>query len=437
MNYQQTLDFIYQQLPMFHRVGGQAYKANLDNTIRLCQILGNPQDAFQSVHIAGTNGKGSVSHMLASILQTAGYRTGLYTSPHLVDFRERIRVNGKKINTSFVVSFFEKYKNQTEQISPSFFEWTVGLAFDYFRSQQVDIAVVETGLGGRLDSTNIIHPLLSVITNVSLDHTQFLGETIGEIAWEKAGIIKLCTPVVIGETDPLTKPVFCKAVTDNHGEIFFADKIYSVSKHWLSRGDYPRRYLDINKHSSYYLHGVQLPLPGLYQLKNVLTVLAACEQLVRLGYELKEEAIHGGIRDVVKNTDLQGRWQILKANPLVVCDTGHNEAGIREVMAQVEITPHKKLHMVFGAVNDKKLDLIIPLLPRDASYYLCKPDIPRGLDVELLSEIFMAAGLDFKASSSVREAYHEALNTAGPEDMILVGGSTFVVADVLKEKKSG
>jgi dihydrofolate synthase/folylpolyglutamate synthase len=436
MNYQQTLDFIYQQLPMYHRVGGQAYKANLDNTIRLCQQLRNPQDAFHSVHIAGTNGKGSVSHMLASILHTAGYRTGLYTSPHLVDFRERIRVNGKKINTSYIISFFEKNRTQTAEISPSFFEWTVGLAFDYFRSQQVDIAIVETGLGGRLDSTNIIHPQLSVITNVSYDHMQFLGETIEEIAMEKAGIIKLCTPVVIGETDPLTKSVFSRVATDNHTEIFFADKIFSVSKHWLSPGDYPRRYLDINRGTSYYLHGLQLPLQGLYQLKNILTVLASCEQLIRLGYELKAEAIHRGIRNVIKNTELLGRWQILKTSPLVVCDTGHNEAGIREVMEQVKITPHKKLHVVFGAVNDKKLDTIMPLLPQDAFYYLCKPDIPRGLDVDILQNYFLTGGLSSECFSSVKEAYQHALSKVVPQDMILIGGSTFVVADVLKCRKS-
>lgn len=431
MNYQETLAFIYSRLPMFQRLGGQAYKDNLDNTIALCNILGNPQETFHTIHIAGTNGKGSVSHMIASILQEAGYRAGLYTSPHLTDFRERIRVNGKKIHAAYITGFISKYQYVTEQIMPSFFELTVALAFDYFRNQQIDVAVVEVGMGGRLDSTNIIHPSLSIITNVSLDHTQFLGDTAEKIAQEKAGIIKPYIPVVIGETDPLTKEIFRDTAFENHSDIWFADQLFSVENHWLTGKYKNKRLVDVNKGSEYYMNGLICPLTGLYQLKNLMTVLQACDLLPAAGINVTTDHMREGIAKVIQNTGLMGRWQILSQNPLTVCDTGHNEAGIREVIRQVENTPHEHLHFVFGTVNDKDLSPILQLLPKNASYYFCRPDIPRGLDENLLAIKANDAGLAGITYPSVKDALNAAKDAASPDDMILVSGSNFVVAEVL------
>ncbi|MEI7896329.1 MAG: folylpolyglutamate synthase/dihydrofolate synthase family protein [bacterium] len=431
MTYRKTLDYLYEQLPMFHRVGAQAYKANLDNTVAICSLLHHPQDAFRSVHVTGTNGKGSVSHMLASVLQTAGFRTGLYTSPHLKDFRERIRVNGKMIHKGFVTSFISKNRRQFDIIKPSFFELTVGMAFDYFREQQVDIAVVEVGLGGRLDSTNIITPLLSVITNVSFDHMQFLGDTLEKIAFEKAGIIKPGIPVIIGETQETVKPVFIKKAAECRSEIIFADRHFHAANFILTEMNGLHRSMDIFRDGQLYIEQLISPLAGIYQRKNIQTVLGACEQLNKSGVELPPSTICRGMRDVVRNTGFAGRWQILAANPLTICDTGHNEGGLTEVLSQIAVTPHEHLHVVFGVVNDKNLEPILKMLPRNATYYFCKPDIPRGLDAADLLQQATAAGLTGMSYPSVKDALNAAQMQANANDLVFVGGSTFVVAEVV------
>ncbi|MCX6305872.1 MAG: bifunctional folylpolyglutamate synthase/dihydrofolate synthase [Bacteroidetes bacterium] len=431
MNYSQTLDYLYSQLPMYHRVGVQAYKANLDNTIELCELLNNPQNSFRSIHVTGTNGKGSVSHMLASILQTAGFRTGLYTSPHLKDFRERIRVNGKMIHKGFVTSFVRKYREQFESIQPSFFELTVGMAFDYFREQQAEIAIVEVGLGGRLDSTNIITPLLSVITNVSFDHMQFLGDTLEKIAIEKAGIIKPGVPVVIGETQKATVPVFEQMAELCKSEILFADQHYRADNYNLAGKPGNRRSMDIVCDGEPFMTQLISPLAGLYQRKNILTVLGVCRQLNKQDFGLSPAIIRNGIKDVIKNTGLAGRWQILRRNPLTICDTGHNEGGLQEVLAQIATTPHDQLHFVFGVVNDKHLPPILNMLPRNARYYFCKPDIPRGMEATDLQQAALASGLKGFSYPSVKEAFDAAQLEAGKNDLVFIGGSTFVVAEVV------
>ena len=432
MTYQQTLDYLYAQLPMYHRLGAQAYKANLDNTIALCNLLGNPQNSFSTIHVTGTNGKGSVSHLLASILQMGGFRTGLYTSPHLKDFRERIRVNGKQIERSYVSKFIEKYRDKTEQIQPSFFELTVGMAFDYFRNQKVDIAVIEVGLGGRLDSTNIISPLLSVITNVSLDHTQFLGDTIEQIAAEKAGIIKPGVPVIIGETQRNTKKIFKSIADERKSKIIFADQFYQIGSHRFCGKYHDKQLIDINYEKEPFLENIVLPLAGKYQLKNIITVIAACDQLNFDGLSFSELIVRQGIADVVINTGLQGRWQILGTRPLTICDTGHNEGGLREVLSQIATTPHKQLHFVFGVVNDKNIAAILSMLPENATYYFCRPDIPRGLDANVLHDQAVIYGLKGNTYSSVKEALNFARENASGNDLVFIGGSTFVVAEVVK-----
>ncbi len=431
MTYSQTLDYLFAQLPMYHRVGAQAYKADLCNTIALCELLGNPQNSFKSIHVTGTNGKGSVSHLLASILQTAGFRTGLYTSPHLKDFRERIRVDGKMINKDYVTSFIKNYHQQFEPIKPSFFELTVGMAFHYFREQQVEIAVVEVGLGGRLDSTNIITPLLSVITNVSFDHTQLLGDTLEKIAVEKAGIIKEGIPVVIGETQKDTENIFLEKAVACKSEITFADKHFRVENFGVTGRTNNRCSMDVYREKKPEIIKLISPLAGLYQQKNMCTLMAAVEQLNRQGFDLPTKVIRKGVLDVVKRTGLAGRWQILSRNPLTICDTGHNEGGLHEVLSQIAITPHNHLHFVFGVVNDKILDPILRMLPVDATYYFCKPDIPRGLDAASLQQSAIEAGLKGNCFASVTSALSAAQRAAGAGDLVFVGGSTFVVAEVI------
>ena len=431
MTYLQTLDYLYAQLPMFHRVGGQAYKANLNNTIALCNLLGNPQHAFKSIHITGTNGKGSVSHMLASILQTAGFRTGLYTSPHLKDFRERIRLNGRIIQKSYVSSFIQQYRAQFEPIQPSFFELSVGMAFQYFREQAIDVAVVEAGLGGRLDSTNIITPLVSVITNISFDHMQFLGDTLEKIATEKAGIIKPGIPVVIGELQEDIQHVFQQKATGCQSEIIFADQHFRAD-HFDLKGKYAsKRSMDIFRDGSLYLSQLISPLAGSYQRKNILTVLEVCDQLNKQGFALTPSIVRAGINDVIHNTGFSGRWQILSRHPLTICDTGHNEGGLREVLSQIASTRHDELHFVFGVVNDKHLAPILEMLPGTATYYFCKPNIPRGLDATDLQKQAIGAGLHGDCYPSVKTALQAAQNSAGKNDLVFVGGSTFVVAEVV------
>lgn len=436
MNYNSVLDYLYNCLPMYHRIGAQAYKADLGNTVALCEILGNPQNSFPTIHIGGTNGKGSVSHMLASILQAAGYRTGLYTSPHLVDFRERIRVDGKMIRRDYITQFITQYREKTELIRPSFFEWTVGIAFDYFRSMQVDIAVIEVGLGGRLDSTNIIHPRLSVITNISMDHMQFLGDTLEKIAGEKAGIIKEGIPVVIGETQPETEPVFVNVAGERNAPITFADREFSIIKETLAGRYLHKRRVKVRNQQSGIEHSLLIPLAGKYQLKNLLTVLESCNRLNELGFHLPPNVIRKGITNVVKTTKLRGRWQILRTQPLTICDVGHNEGGLTEVLEQIETMPHEALHCVIGFVNDKDLVPILSLLPRKAEYYFCRPDIPRGLDAEILREEALKAGLTGRAYRSVPEALRAAFVLAGRNDLVFAGGSTFVVAEVVAVLKS-
>jgi dihydrofolate synthase/folylpolyglutamate synthase len=405
-NYQQTIDWLFAQLPMFQRVGGVAYKKDLSNTILLANHLGNPQNSFKSIHVAGTNGKGSVSHMLASVLQEAGYKVGLYTSPHLRDFRERVKINGNMISEDYVVEFVEKHKAFFESHSLSFFEMTVGLAFDYFSNQKVDIAVIEVGMGGRLDSTNIISPQLSVITNIGMDHTAFLGNTLPEIAAEKGGIIKPEVPVVIGETQTETTPVFKKLAKEKMAEIFFAE--------------------------DFEFEAFETDLKGNYQKKNLQTALAAVKLLRdREFYQINDSNLKSGLLNVVSNTGLLGRWQLLQENPKVICDTAHNKEGLTYVIGQLSQEKFNKLHIVLGFVADKDVGSILELFPKGAIYYFCKPDIPRALNTEELLAKAKHAGLVGEPFQSVQEAYEASIKSAEKEDLIFIGGSTFVVAEII------
>ena len=405
MVYQDTLKWMFSQLPMYQRQGKSAFKNDLSNTLKLSHHLGNPEKDFKSVHVAGTNGKGSTSHMLASVLQEAGFKVGLYTSPHLKDFRERIKINGKPVSKQFVTSFIKRNRTFFENHSLSFFEMTVGMAFEYFSKENIDIAVIEVGLGGRLDSTNIITPEVSVITNIGLDHTQFLGNTLEAIAYEKAGIIKPNIPVVIGETQLETKAVFEAIAKKNNSNITFADK----------------ESVDIPKSD----------LIGNYQSKNIRTVLQTIKELQQIGYDISKDQIEKGLLHVVKNTGLMGRWQQIHSSPKVICDTGHNREGLKYVMDQISKEHFDALHIVFGVVNDKDLNSIIHLLPKQATYYFCKPDMPRGLDAHILRQFFSDHQLRGEAYNSVKEAYQAALSLGKPNDFIFVGGSTFVVAEII------
>ena len=431
MNYKETLDFLFEQLPMYQRQGAAAYKNDLGNTLILDELFDHPHQSFKTIHIAGTNGKGSVSHMLASVLQEAGLKVGLYTSPHLKDYRERIRVNGELVSEDFVVNFVTDFKSSkaATEISPSFFEFTVAMAFDYFRHCEVDVAVIEVGLGGRLDSTNIISPELSVITNISLDHTALLGDKVEVIAKEKAGIIKPNVPVVIGETHKLSEPVFKDYATRNTAPIVFADQQLQV--------EYSMKDLDGCQviHFKDLATGenrqVALDLLGIYQQKNVLTALCAIEQLRQAEWQITDENINTGLRYVKRNTGMCGRWQEIGWNPLIICDTGHNEAGVKNIVEQIKQTPYQQLHMVIGVVNDKNVDGILELLPKDAEYYFTKASIPRALDQELLQEQATKFGLKGKPYPKVSDALKAASNNCGEKDLIFVGGSTFVVAEVI------
>ncbi|OYX26381.1 MAG: tetrahydrofolate synthase [Flavobacteriales bacterium 32-35-8] len=405
MTYQDILNWMFSQLPMYQRQGKSAFRKDLSNTLKLAEYLDHPERHFKSVHIAGTNGKGSTSHMLASILQEAGYKVGLYTSPHLKDFRERIKINGRVVSKQFVIGFIKHNKSFFETNSLSFFEMTVGMAFDYFSKQRVDIAIVEVGLGGRLDSTNIINPEVSVITNIGFDHMQFLGNTLEDIASEKGGIIKPNVPVVIGETQLETKPVFLNLASKNNSPITFADmEIKEV---------------------------LESDLKGIYQEKNIKTVLQSIIKIQERGFKISQTDIKKGLLNVVNNTGLMGRWQILQQNPKVICDTAHNKEGLNYVMKQLLDETYNSLHMVFGVVNDKDVSSILPLLPKKATYYFCKPDIPRGLDADELKKLFIDFGFTGQAYSSVKEAYKAAKNKANENDCIYIGGSTFVVAEIV------
>jgi dihydrofolate synthase/folylpolyglutamate synthase len=430
-SYQQTLDFLFSQLPMFQRTGPAAYKDNLDNTIRLDQMFDYPHRAFKTIHVAGTNGKGSVSHMLASVLQEAGYKTGLYTSPHLKDFRERIRVNGKMISEEAVVQFTEAYllKNEFEKLEPSFFELTVSMAFDYFRAMQVDVAVIEVGLGGRLDSTNIITPEVSVITNISFDHMALLGDTLPKIAAEKAGIIKKDVPVVVGESADETAPVFVEFSGKATTKLFFADKEYQADYSMLTLDG--KQSLNIRKNGELVYPDLKVDLLGIYQRHNVPTVLKTIDILNGKGWIIDENIIRNGLQNVVSNTGLLGRWQIIGHNPLVVCDTGHNPAGIKLVVEQIHQTVWKKLHMVIGMVNDKDQSSVLSLLPAEAQYYFTRASIPRAAEPEDLAAKGVQFGLTGNCYPTVRQALSAARINAEESDLIFVGGSTFVVAEIL------
>jgi len=406
MNYQETINWMFNQLPMYQLQGASAYKKDLTNAYLLANHLGNPEKNLKCIHVAGTNGKGSTSHMLASILQEAGYKVGLYTSPHLKDYRERIKINSDKISEDFVCDFINTHKEFFEANELSFFEMTVGLAFDYFAKEQVDIAIIEVGMGGRLDATNIINPLISVITNIGLDHTQFLGNTLKAIAYEKAGIIKSKITVIIGEYTPETKPVFVEKALANNSEIFFASELISEN--------YPS------------------DLIGDYQIHNKKTVVQTIAILnAQKDFKISESQIKSGLLNVAKNTGLEGRWQELGKFPKIICDTAHNKNGLEVVMSQIQKEKYSTLHIVLGVVNDKDLDEILPLFPKEAIYYFCKPNIPRGLDAEILKEKAATFGLKGAVYNSVSVSYKTALQKATDSDFIFVGGSTFVVAEIL------
>ncbi len=405
MNYHDTIQWLFSQLPMYQRQGKQAFKKNLDNIKAFDQYSGKVSQQFKSIHVAGTNGKGSVSHMLASILQEAGYKTGLYTSPHLKDFRERIRINGGMISKNYVINFVKRHQIFFKNRQLSFFEMTVGMAFEYFARNQVDIAVIETGLGGRLDSTNIIMPELSIITNIGLDHTNMLGNTLSQIATEKAGIIKNQTPVVIGKKKTETSPVFEKIAKQKNAQIIYAEA---------------------EKFPVY-----ECDLKGNYQKENIQTVLSAVEQLRKKGWLIPGNAVKDGLKNVIKNTGLRGRWDILQTNPLVITDTAHNQDGLSIVLQQINETPHKNLHFVLSFVNDKDLDGILPLFPKNAKYYFSKAQIPRALDEKILLKKAKEYGLTGPSFPSIKQAYNSALKLADKDDLIFVGGSTFTVAEII------
>jgi len=425
-SYAQALDYLYTNLPMFQRVGASAYKEDLGNTLALCRALGDPHNTFRSLHIAGTNGKGSTSHMLAAIYQAAGYKTGLYTSPHLKEFTERIRVDGREISPDFVVDFVNRIETHIEVIKPSFFEITVAMAFDYFRRQQVDIAIIEVGLGGRLDSTNVITPELSLITNISWDHKNILGDTLEKIAFEKAGIIKPGVPVVISEYQDEVHAVFEQQARARQAPLYVAGREYTVQSADRQELDH----VDIYKGQERLMAGVAPQLHGFYQRKNIPGVLKAVALMDERGLPVTAAAVKTGLEQVVTLTGLKGRWQKLGERPLVICDTGHNEGGVREVVSQLRAQPYRRLFMVWGAVNDKDISDVLRLLPTEARYFFCQASIPRALDAAELARQAAAIGLAGVAVPDVNEAIHRARAEAQADDLIFIGGSTFVVAEI-------
>ena len=427
-NYQQTLSYLFSQLPMFQRVGPMAFKKDLGNIKALCDYLDHPEQKFKSIHIAGTNGKGSTAHLLAAGLQAADYKVGLYTSPHYKDFRERIKINGQLISKRFVVDWVADHQNYFNELKPSFFEITVALAFDYFAQQGVDVAVIETGLGGRLDSTNIILPKLSVITNISFDHQQFLGDTLPEIADEKAGIIKKNIPVVIGETQNETKPVFIKKAQKENAPITFADDHFRGN---IVKEVFAHSIFSIYKDGKLWLKSIPIQLHGKFQEKNVATAFQVFDILRKQENfkKLNWENVKHGLANLTQFTRFMGRWQIIGQEPLIICDSGHNEGGLRQTMQQLDVTPFNHLHIIMGVVNDKSLDKVLPHFPKGASYYFAKADIPRGLPAKELKAQAESFGLKGRAYSSVKNAFRAAKRKAQPTDVIFVGGSIFVVAE--------
>jgi len=427
MDYQQTTEYLFSRLPMFSRIGAAAYKADLTNTIELCNALDNPQQKFKTVHVAGTNGKGSVSHMLAAILQTAGYKTGLYTSPHLKDFRERIKIDGKMVSEEFVIDFTNKIKPQIEKLEPSFFEITVAMAFEYFAQEKVDIAIIETGMGGRLDSTNIITPEVSVITNIGYDHMQFLGDTLEKIAAEKAGIIKPRIPVVIGEVTNKTKPVFEMTAFEKASPISIASKNRMISDfHWENN----ELVVEVSEENNADHKKYHLDLPGIYQLKNVLTVIECCKQLKRKGWNIQEEHIREGLHHTKKITGLHGRWESIRNSPTVIVDVAHNADGINKMISQIELTKHKNLHLIFGMVADKDVEQIVEQLPTYALYYFTKAQIPRAMSEIKLKELGNQSGLRGNSFPNVNLALEAALVKADSDDLIIIFGSIFLASEI-------
>jgi dihydrofolate synthase/folylpolyglutamate synthase len=420
-SYQQTLNYLYESLPMFQRIGASAYKDNLDNTIALCKALGNPERKFKSIHIAGTNGKGSSSHMLAAILQTAGYKTGLYTSPHLKEFTERIKINGEDVSHSFIVDFVNRMKPVLEEIKPSFFETTVAMAFEYFAQQKVDVAVIEVGLGGRLDSTNVITPEVSLISNISWDHANLLGDTLQKIAAEKAGIIKPNIPVVVSERQPEVENVFLEKASKEKSPIMFASDDYRL----FPMGNGQFSFSPFAEEVAY-----QLQLKGDYQQMNLAGVLASIDVLKKKGFKISQENISEGLRNTITLTQLKGRWQKLGEHPLIVCDTGHNEAGIKEVLKQISKEKFATLHIVWGMVSDKDPGRVLALLPKNAHYYFCQAKIPRAMNAGELKEKASAYELEGEVVEDVNKAIAQAKRNSTPEDMVFIGGSTFVVAEI-------
>ena len=430
--YEEVINYLYDHLPYYQRSGQAAYKDTLDNTIDLDVMFDHPHENFKSVHVAGTNGKGSVSHMLASVLMESGYKTGLYTSPHLKDFRERIRINGEMIEKEFIIEFVAEFllRNYSKGLEPSFFELTVMMAFDYFFKNQVDIAIIEVGLGGRLDSTNIVRPELSVITNISYDHTHILGDTLGKIALEKSGIIKRNVPVIIGETHPQTGLIFSGIANELSAPLVFADQNFKVGVGLFSI-DNRQIFTVYKKGREVAYQNLKLDLLGSYQAKNVCTVLAAVGQLRKQGWQIPESALRNGLDKVCENTGLMGRWQVIGVNPRIICDTGHNEGGIREVVAQIGQTTYKKLHFIIGMVNDKDIAGVLNLLPREAIYYFTKAAIPRALDENQLMKMAAFFNLHGNSFPSVAQAMEAAKLDADADDLIFIGGSTFIVAEAL------
>lgn len=423
MNYDETLQYLYSRLPVFHFTGSSAYKPGLENTIRLMDALNHPYSRYKTIHVAGTNGKGSVSHFLSAILQVAGYKVGLYTSPHLVDFGERIRVNGQVIDKEYVVNFVENYKSDFDVIQPSFFEATMAMAFNYFADNEVDVAVIEVGLGGRLDSTNIITPELSIITNISFDHVEFLGDTIEKIAAEKSGIIKKNTPVVIGETTTDTKSVFCRFADANNAAIYFAENEINIR---CINSTYLKMSVLVNESVNY-----TVGLPGVYQLKNVVTVLKSIDLLQNAGFNISGNDIAYGLENVIELTGFMGRWQCMGTEPAVFVDTAHNFAGISELVQQINLLEYNKLHLVFGMVNDKDISKILQILPKKAIYYFANANIARALPAQELCIQATAAGLNGFPYSSVEKAVIAATSDADSDDFVLIFGSNFVVGEAI------
>lgn len=423
MDYQETIQYLYDRLPVFHIIGSSAYKPGFDNTIRLMELLDNPHKKFKSIHVAGTNGKGSVSHYIASILQQAGYKVGLYTSPHLVDFGERIRINGKMIEEQYVIDFIEHNKNSIETIQPSFFELTMAMGFSYFADQKVDIAVVEVGLGGRLDSTNIIHPELSIITNIAFDHVEFLGDTLEKIATEKAGIIKQGVPVVIGETHSETKPVFLQKAVEMNTEIIFASEKIQVKLDKFCKGK-----MLVDADNRHYIS----ELSGIYQLKNIATLLTAIEVLnATSSFHVPDKSIKSGMEYVCSITGLRGRWEVISLNPLIIADTGHNVNGIQEVVNQLKHQEYKTLRIVIGMVNDKDISGVLQLLPKEAVYYFTQAMVKRALPADELKNRAFSYQLLGRNYDLIQNALDDSISDSDPKDLILITGSNFVVGEAL------